>query len=147
MDGAYNDPFSEDAWTEPGYQKRIRAVIQNFNIDFADQIARRGHCREFTDSMDTSHISKDVISITRDEFLDHIQHLMKRTKGRELPGTFNPMIVSDLFLEQSAPWDTIVRTHIAKIWNAAKVFLGHAAPYVADATNSKALFQKILSLL
>ena len=29
--------------------------------------------------------------------------LMRRTKGRELPETFNPMIVEDLFLEQSSP--------------------------------------------
>lgn len=58
--------------------------MQNLNLDFADNIARRGHCREITDSKDTSHISKDVISITRDRFIDHIQHLMKRIKGREL---------------------------------------------------------------
>jgi hypothetical protein len=103
MDGTYNDLFFVDAKSGPGYQKRIRAVMQNLNLDFADNIARRGHCREITDSKDTSHISKDVISIIRDRFIDHIQHLMKRIKGRELPGTFNPMIVSDLFLEQSTP--------------------------------------------
>lgn len=143
VDGTYNDPFFDDAKSGPGYQKRIRAMIQNLNLDFADNIARRGHCREVTDSKDTSRISKDVIPITRDKFIDHIQHLMKRTKGRELPGTFNPMIVSDLFLEQSTPWEAIARSHVDKVWKAAKEFLGHAAAYVADATTSKALFQKI----
>ncbi|KAI9778547.1 MAG: hypothetical protein M1816_004023 [Peltula sp. TS41687] len=143
VDGTYNDPFFEDAKSEPGYQKRIRAVMQNLNLDFADNIARRGHFREVTDSKDTGHISKDVIPITRDKFIDHIQHLMKRTKGRELPGTFNPMIVSDLFLEQSTPWEAIARSHVDKAWKAAKEFLGHAAAYVADATTSKPLFQNI----
>lgn len=90
-------------------------MIQNLDLDFADNIARRGHCREVTDSKDTSHISKDVISITRDKFIDHIYHLMKRTKGRELPGTFNPMIVSDLFLEQSTPWEAIARSYVDKV--------------------------------
>ena len=143
VDGTYNDPFFGDAKSELGYQKRIRAVMQNLNLDFADNISRRGHCRKVTESKNTNHISKDVIPITRDEFMDHIQHLMKRTKGRELPGTFNPMIVSDLFLEQSAPWEAIARSHVDKVWKAAKEFLGHAAAYVADATTSKALFQKI----
>jgi hypothetical protein len=101
MNNTYNDLFFVDAKSELSYQKRIRAVMQNLNLDFADNIVRRGHCREITDSKDTSHIFKDVISIIRDRFIDHIQHLMKRIKGRELPGTFNPMIVSDLFLEQS----------------------------------------------
>lgn len=143
VDGTYNDPFFGDAKSELGYQKRIRAVMQNLNLDFADNISRRGHCRKVTESKNTNHISKDVIPITRDKFIDHIQHLMKRTKGRELPGTFNPMIVSDLFLEQSAPWEAIARSHVDKVWKAAKEFLGHAAAYVADATTSKALFQKI----
>ena len=143
VDGTYNDPFFGDAKSELGYQKRIRAVMQNLNLDFADNISRRGHFRKVTESKNTSHISKDVVPISRDKFIDHIQHLMKRTKGRELPGTFNPMIVSDLFLEQSAPWEAIARSHVDKVWKAAKEFLGHAAAYVADATTSKALFQKI----
>ena len=53
------------------------------------------------------------------------------------------MIVSDLFLEQSIPWEAIARSHVHKAWKAAKEFLGHAAAYVADATTSRALFQKI----
>lgn len=31
VDGTYNDPFFDDAKSEPGYQKRIRAVMQNLN--------------------------------------------------------------------------------------------------------------------
>ena len=143
VDGTYNDPFFKDAKSESGYQKRIRAVMQNLSLDFADEIARQGHCREIVDSKDTSHISRDVIPISRDKFIDHVQNLTKRTKGRELPGTFNPMIVSDLFLEQSAPWEAIVRSHVDKVWKAAKNFLDHAVDFVADATTSKVLFQRI----
>ena len=101
VDGTYNDPFFEDAHSEPGYQKRLRAVVQNLNLDFAVRIARQGHRREITDSTGEILLSTGVIPTTREEFLNHIQHLMQRTKGRELPGTCNPMIVADLFLEQS----------------------------------------------
>lgn len=143
VDGTYNDPFFGDASSDPGYEKRIRAVMQNLNQDFADKITRRGHCRKVIESKDTSHISRRVIPITRDKFIDHIQPLMKRTKGRELPGTFNPMIVSDLFLEQSAPWEAIARGHVDKVWKAAREFLSHAAAYIADVATSKALFETI----
>jgi len=143
VDGTYNDPFFEDAESEPGYQKRIRAVMQNLNLDFAEHITRRGHRQEITDSENTGHIFRGVIPITRDKFIDHIWHLMRRTKGRELPGTFNPMIVADLFLKQSTPWEAITRSHIDKVWKASKEFLSLAATYVADAATSKALFQKI----
>ena len=34
-----------------------------------------------------------------------------------MPGTFNPMIVTDLFSEQSAPWEDIARNHIDKVFH------------------------------
>ncbi len=143
VDGTYNEPFFDDAESETGYQKRIRAVMQNLNLEFAEHIATRGHHREIISSEDTKLISRGVVPITRDKFLDHIQRLMQRTRGRELPGTFNPMIVADLFLDQSKAWETIARSHIDKVWKAAKEFLNFAATYIADAATSRALFQKI----
>ena len=143
VDGTYNDPFFGDARSESGYQKRIRAVTQNLNQDFADDITRRGHRREVTESNDKDRIPTDVIPLSRNEYIDHVKDLMKRTKSRELPGTFNPMIVSDLFLEQSAPWGAMTRSHVDKVWNAAREFLGHVATHIADATTSKALFREI----
>lgn len=140
VDGTYNDPFFEDAESEPGYQKRIRAVVQNLNLDFAERIARKGHRREIVDSPKKTAVPKGVTAATREEFMDHIQHLMRRMKGRELPGTFNPMIVVDLFLEQLSPWEAITRKHIENVWRAAKEFLNLTTTYIADAATSKALF-------
>jgi hypothetical protein len=118
-------------------------VVQNLNLDFAERIARRGHRREIVDSPRKTAVPRGVTAITREEFMDHIQRLLRRTKGRELPGTFNPIIVADLFLEQSSPWETLTRGHIEKVWQAAKRFLSLTTTYVADAATSKALFQKI----
>ena len=72
VDGTYNDPFFGDAKSELGYQKRIRAVMQNLNLDFADNISRQGHYRKVTESKNISHISKDVIPIYRDKFINYI---------------------------------------------------------------------------
>jgi hypothetical protein len=143
VDGTYNDPFFEDAQSEPGYQKRLRAVVQNLNLDFAERISRRGHRREIVNSPSKAAVPRGVIATTREEFMNHIQHLVRRTKGRELPGTFNPMIVTDLFLEQSSPWEALTRGHIKKVWMAVKEFLSLASTYVADAATSETLFQKI----
>ncbi len=101
MNNTYNDLFFDDAKSKSNYQKRIRVVIQNLNLDFANKIVKRDHCREIIDSKNISRISKDVILIIKDKFINHIQHLMKRIKDQELLETFNSMIVSNLFLEQS----------------------------------------------
>ena len=143
VDGTYNDPFFGSAESEPGYQKRIRAVMQNLNFNFAERLNRSGHHREIIDTPGKNRTPRGVILTTREAFMDHIQHLMQRSRGRELPGTFSPMIVADLFLEQSAPWEGIARSHIITIWKAVREFLGHVATYIADTATSKALFQKI----
>ncbi|KAL2060887.1 hypothetical protein VTL71DRAFT_8939 [Oculimacula yallundae] len=123
VDGTYNDTFFEDARSDAGYRKRLRAVVQNLNLDFAEHITSRGHSQEVTSSPQ-SCVPKGVLAVTRDDFLNQVQTLLKRTRGRELPGTFNPMIVVDLFLEQSARWEMITRRHVEKVWRAAKEFLG-----------------------
>jgi GTPase SAR1 family protein len=143
VDGTYNDPFFENAKTEVGYQKRIRAVVQNLSLGFTEKMTRQGHYHEITDSKSTSRVGRGVLPITRDEFLDQVKDLMQRTRGRELPGTFNPMIVADLFLEQSTPWEAITQSHIDKVWKAVTEFLSLTATHIADAATSKALFQKI----
>lgn len=142
VDGTYNDTFFEDARSAAGYRKRIRAVVQNLNLDFAEHITSRGHRQEITTSTQ-SCVPKGVLAITRKDFLDQVQSLLKRTRGRELPGTFNPMIVVDLFLEQSARWEMITRRHVEKVWRAAKEFLGLTVASIADPATSKALLQEI----
>ena len=42
VDGTYNDDFFGDAKTDAGYQKRIRAVVQNLNQSFSRDNDARG---------------------------------------------------------------------------------------------------------
>ncbi|EUC26876.1 hypothetical protein COCCADRAFT_10352 [Bipolaris zeicola 26-R-13] len=118
VDGTYNDDFFGNAKTDAGYQKRIRAVVQNLNQAFSETMAREGHRFVITDSSDASLLQasrpKENI-LSRSEFLERIESLMNRTRGRELPGTFNPMMVSDLFFDQSSPGEEFARAHIVQV--------------------------------
>lgn len=70
---------------------------------------------------------------------------MKQTRGRELPGTFNPMIVGELFLEQSRPWEEITQQHISRIWEAVKGFLHLVIEHICDEATSAILFDEVIS--
>lgn len=142
VNGTYSGPFFGDAKTNEGYKKRIRAVVQNMNETFASDLATTGHYREITDEKDATH-SGGAISITREDLLQHIDDLIHKTRGRELPGTFNPLIVSDLFLEQSHPWGAIVRAHIQSVWESARVFIDLVTAHVADGSTSKMLQEEV----
>ncbi|KAJ4367254.1 hypothetical protein N0V85_009141 [Neurospora sp. IMI 360204] len=146
VDATYNHAFFEDAKTDKGYRQRIRAIVQNKNEDFATTITVRGHYRQiYPDQVpkDAAMTPGHPIPITEQEFLDHIEKLMRRTRGRELPDTFSPMIVADLFLEQSRPWEAIARSHVEDAWKAAQDFLDLVIDYLTDEPAYRALKQEI----
>ncbi|KAH8696359.1 P-loop containing nucleoside triphosphate hydrolase protein [Talaromyces proteolyticus] len=144
VDGTYNHHFFEDVKKKTGIQKRIRAVIQNLNEDFAQHMRLHGHYRHICHQDEKKKkVATAQILITREHFIQHIGKLVKQTRGRELPGTFNPMIISDLFMEQCNPWEEITRKHISQVGHAVKVFIGLAVSYVADKATSAALMRDI----
>lgn len=110
IDGVYVDSFFGDPKTNDGYGKRLRAVIQNTLIDFSDTIFRQGHAKDIIDKTKVAKTGppdeKDdhaPIQISREAYIDEVQDLMKRTRGCELPGTFNPLIIGEMFFDQSKP--------------------------------------------
>jgi len=144
VDGTYNDTFFTDAKTPTGYQQRARAVVHNLNGGFSSELLRRGHYRTIVaegETVGVSHVG--LRSMPEADFLDHIEDLMRRTRGRELPGTFNPMIVADLFLEQSSPWECIAEKHVKKVWYALNNFLQLVGKHIADPSTSRSIEREI----
>lgn len=144
IDGTYNDPFFGDAHATKGYHKRLRAIVQNSNEEFAQRISRRGHYRRICEPNDGQIPAKHQVGVTSEEYIKHISHLLRRTRGRELPGTFNPMIVRDLFLEQCSPWDQITHNHTDGMWAAAREFLAHVVKHITDEATSAAVIEEII---
>ncbi|KAJ4342112.1 hypothetical protein N0V95_007048 [Ascochyta clinopodiicola] len=146
-DGTYNNDFFGEAKADIGYQKRIRAVVQNLNQSFAEIMTHEGHHYAITDYSDEDSApvcNPKVKQYTRAQVLDRIETLMKRTRGCELPGTFNPMIISDLFLEQSCAWQALATSHIDQVAQAVTKFLQHLISHIADASTSGVLFQTLV---
>ena len=144
VDGTYNEPFFEDIHTKIGYQKRIRAVIQNLNEEFADRISRQGHYRKIVSSKTEEPTQNGQLVTSRDEYISHIAQLLKKNRGRELPGTFNPMIVRELFLEQCSPWEELTCNHVRDSWEAVREFFRLAVKHIADEATSAAIFDRIV---
>jgi hypothetical protein len=85
-DGIYEGSFFGDFAS--GESRRFRAIVQNLNLAFAedirlrdDQIDLRGQGLEGK--------SVEAISWVRDKLIS--------SRGRELLGTFSPMLIGDLF--------------------------------------------------
>ncbi|KAL2816575.1 P-loop containing nucleoside triphosphate hydrolase protein [Aspergillus cavernicola] len=147
VDGTYNHPFFGNAQSESGYKKRIRAVVQNLNSNFTKHMYLHGHLRRIEgheeEYEEEEDISEDQEIITRGGYIRHIEKLLHRIRGRELPGTFNPMIVNDLFVEQSQLWKPIATNHVRRTWNEVKFFIQAAVIEVTDVTTSSGLMKQV----
>jgi hypothetical protein len=60
---------------------------------------------------------------TRREAIEWVKKTLERSRGYELPGTFQPMLISQLFWEQSQPWEQIASQHVGTIASACKEFI------------------------
>ena len=115
VNGNYEDAFfghvdTTAAVATDGNAYRLRAVVQFLNLQFADQICKQGHRYQIpeddgpyttsTPSFDVDderlRISSKPKIMTRGNAIDWVIQIMQRTRGRELPGTFNPMLISHL---------------------------------------------------
>lgn len=121
IDGAYDDAFFGDSRSSLGYPKRLRAVIQNLNLSFANKMRKRGHQRRIVEAYTDQDLSNSYNrkEITRADYEAEILELLRSSRGRELPGMFNPMIVSEIFHQQAKPWDGIVRDHVHLAWKVS----------------------------
>jgi GTP-binding protein EngB required for normal cell division len=128
VDGVYHDPFFGNAKTEEGYKKRLRAVIQNSLTEFTENMHSNGEHRIIIDTP-TDNKTLPSGKISRADYLTEVGDLMIRSRGRELPGTFNPLIIGELFTEQCQPWRMIVLETkdviIQKVYVTARAILEH----------------------
>ncbi|KAH6613151.1 P-loop containing nucleoside triphosphate hydrolase protein [Boeremia exigua] len=128
IDGQYSDLFFGDASTLEGYQKRLRAVLQNTSIDFAADMRKKGHTQTIIDEgpSDPPH------RISRSDYVRKVARLLERSRGRELPGTFDPLIVGQLFHEQRKPWANLVDRYLETILLAVRFLVSAALAHVCD---------------
>lgn len=135
VDGNYSDAFFGDVNSEEGYAKRIRAVVQCTLRDFGETMLREGKSECIMDNDVEGFNGKSrpgyPTLTTRSEYLERVIRLMRRSKGRELPGTFNPIIVQDLFQEQCRPWKVITAkttdSVVGAVTSTAMSILDHVA--------------------
>jgi hypothetical protein len=113
IDGAYTDPFFGNRKKHDGYPMRLRAVVQNRLELFRQEMLLNGQKRRITDPQNESedeyeHKMSESPRIDRSQYLEEVTSRLKFSRGRELPGLFNPLIVGDLFVEHCEPWRRIV---------------------------------------
>jgi hypothetical protein len=108
------------------YSRRLRAAVQRMNLEFASEMRRFGHKYTFEGSIplddeeevevklefeakdedqdedkeDDSTSKRSSLApkvLTKSEALDWVKQVLTKTRGKELPGNFNPLLIGELF--------------------------------------------------
>lgn len=134
-DGHYEHPFFGLIDTKKGFEdasnmRRLRAAVQHLNLQFASQMRQFGHKYRIWATDEASgtnshgdlpepHLTSEFAdasslqsTISRSDAVQWVKDVLVRTRGRELPGNFNPLLMSQLFWEQSEHWKSLAATHI-----------------------------------
>ncbi|KAM3553722.1 hypothetical protein ARSEF4850_006795 [Beauveria asiatica] len=121
VDGTYTDRFFGNRKKRDKFNTRLRAVVQSRLHDFGEEMRLNGQSQYIFDSEsedESDHTVRDLPRICRSDYVEDVAGRLKFSKGRELQGLFNPLIVTDLFIEQCEPWARIARALVEDILGA-----------------------------
>ncbi|KAI1372851.1 P-loop containing nucleoside triphosphate hydrolase protein [Hypoxylon crocopeplum] len=120
IDGVYADRFFESfPGQQDAFERRLRAHVQMILSRYAEKMRVDGHTLEVVEDDLTPTRTSSRRYIMREDYLDVVSDLMVECRGRELPGTYNPLVVGDLFSRQCKPWELITQNLVEQIHEAA----------------------------
>ncbi|KAH6856208.1 P-loop containing nucleoside triphosphate hydrolase protein [Chaetomium sp. MPI-CAGE-AT-0009] len=154
VDGVYTDVFFKAS-----KDSRLRAAIQNTLSDFARDMRLKGHAMTIIDGPMEPVDAMTIIGgpivqlagdddprprwISRPSYVARAKGLMKESRGRELPGTYNPLIVAELFSDQCKPWQGMVRNLLERTFQSAAKMIECALHHVADRDTTESLLRAV----
>ena len=139
INGEYTHVFFCDSSSSVGFKKRLRAVVQKRLSDFAKEMRLNGEAKQIVEE-------EPVVpgSISRSNYMDEVEVLMERSRGRELPGMFNPLLVAELFRKQSAPWKAIANAVSDLVFSDADATVNLILQFVVDEETVTGLLRRIV---
>ncbi|KAF3016208.1 hypothetical protein E8E14_011359 [Neopestalotiopsis sp. 37M] len=139
--GTYSNAFFGSPFEPGGETKRLRAVVQSILADFAAAMRVEGHAKRIVEKPGILNPRE----ILRADYLKQVQSLMRTSKGCELPGTFNPVIIGVLFQQQSKPWQDILGRYSEKILDATNCTVDAVLGHVVDVNTTFRLWQELVT--
>lgn len=89
--GSYNDSFFKEKLADEEFKRRLRAVMENLKQEFAHTMIKNGKSQIIVKNDHVLSEPEVDNCISRDKYLEHVAKLLARSRGRELPGMFNPL--------------------------------------------------------
>ncbi|KAJ5524676.1 hypothetical protein N7494_011326 [Penicillium frequentans] len=164
LNGAYTDAFFggfQDQSTNTGEFafRRLRAVIRELNEHFAEAMDVRGSrdiiSKDFGDRLPPWQLEQATLKpymdgwtpsyISPEDLENEIKKLARESRGLELPGSPNPLLVGLMFRHQCEPWESIAKSHIMNSWDSVQYFIQLVLRDITDDHTRPLLMRHLIS--
>jgi GTPase SAR1 family protein len=159
MDGVQGRYGDDKYFTNPS--RRLCAQVRRLTDAFSDSIRRCGRTYEVRENTDSASRPIDLDagrpSLQRAEandqpepidfvkYMEMIYHdVLEVSQGRELPTTFDPLLVRDVFRLQSRKWEGIALDYADKVFSAAKTFVEDVLQQSTEETTYHKIWDEFL---
>ncbi|KAI9896024.1 hypothetical protein N3K66_009093 [Trichothecium roseum] len=128
-----NREFFSPMDTDDNIKRKLRAEIQRELRNFSSKLETRGHAKTIVDRDEVPKKRAGTPPyITRAQFTLETKKLLSENQGRELPGTFNPMIIAEMFSAHCKPWKSLTKVTTERILCLVQDISQAALRFVTD---------------
>ncbi|KAJ5752683.1 hypothetical protein N7520_009600 [Penicillium odoratum] len=120
VDKALNGKYNAEL--EAQSPLKLRMHLRQHADDFARSMAREGHAKVFRTIQDENDPEFSRPAGDSENIYDWIRRYYLESRGSELPGTVNPIVLQNMFRRQSSPWEKIAMKYLKKIASAVESF-------------------------
>jgi len=113
--------------------RRLRAIVQKMNAQFSDILREDGHSYHIAESGEPqAEIDLSIpvpspetkpVHLSRNQALSWVSNVVGRNRGKELSGNLNPLLVGELFWQQSMKWPSLAEAHVENVADVCRQFL------------------------
>ncbi|KAA8651295.1 uncharacterized protein ATNIH1004_000176 [Aspergillus tanneri] len=111
---------------------RLRAAVHMENEKFASYMRQHGEKRKVVsdDPEDRVKVEEGQIPVTDEQMTSWVRQIFHQTRGQELPGNHNHVLLTELFHAQSGRWGVIGRQHVHAVVGLVSRFVDSALAFV-----------------
>ncbi|KAI6871030.1 hypothetical protein KC343_g5239 [Hortaea werneckii] len=139
----FGPPDLKAGFREGSNRLRLCAIVKHLTDEFNMAMHQYGHKLAIIEP-DSEVATKEIEleaeyqkfanwpqQITRSQAIDRVYGMLVRSRGHEIPGTFNPFIVNDLFWDQAIKWQEIAECHLSNVAKFCHNLMNMAVDYAA----------------
>lgn len=137
----YDNPFFAERDHTDTQPRRLRAIVQNANMSFAEKMLEipiriAPNVHPVANSGRSDPLVKNIVA--------RAKALISSHRGKELPGTFNPLLIGPLFRELSQSWPSRAQTHVEDMWLQARTTVIAILDEIAETSVRVACMEAII---